>query len=86
MDFYNSTVRDWIKHIPEGFSVSVVDDAGWCNGVIYENIDFIPGIDLVPDRIDFDINLRTVTFHVNDVKHSGDSERTQSLKEDSEDV
>ena len=72
MDFYNSTVRDWIKHIPEGFSVSVVDDAGWHNGVTCENIDYIPGIDLVPDRIDFDINLRHVTFFVSDVKEPED--------------
>lgn len=74
MDFYNSTVRDWIKHIPEGFSVSVVDEAGWCYGAIYENIDFIPGIDLVPNRIEFNIDLRTVTFFVSDVKDPGDSE------------
>ena len=72
MDFYNSTVRDWIKHIPEGFSVSVVDDAGWHNCVTCENIDYIPGIDLVPDGIEFDINLETVTFFVSDVKDPED--------------
>lgn len=74
MDFYNSTVRDWIKHLPRGFRVSVVDEAGWCYDVTDENIDRIPGMDLVPNRIDFDINLRTVMFHVNDVKEPGDLE------------
>lgn len=72
MDFYNSTVRDWIKHLPRGFRVSVVDEVGWCYDVTDENIDSIPGMDLVPSRIDFDINLRTVMFHVNDVKEPGD--------------
>lgn len=70
MDFYNSTVRDWIKHIPEGFGVYVVDDAGWCTGVTYDSIDFVSGIDLVPDKIEFDINLRTVTFFITEIKNS----------------
>lgn len=72
MDFYNSTVRDWIKHIPEGFKASVVDEVGWCYDVTDENIDSIPGIDLVPVRIEFDINLRTVMFFVSDVKDPED--------------
>lgn len=74
MDFYNSTVRDWVKHIPKRFGVYVVDKEGWSNGITYENIDYIPGIDLVPDRIEFNIILRTVTFFVSDVKDSGDLE------------
>lgn len=80
MDFYNSTVRDWIKHLPGGFTVYVADEAGWCYDVMDENIDYIPGMDLVPDRIDFDINLRTVMFHVTDVKDSGDSESKRGLR------
>lgn len=74
MDFYNSTVRDWIKHIPKGFRVSVADEAGWCYDVTDENIDHIPGMDLVPNRIEFDIILRTVMFHVTDIKGPGDPE------------
>jgi hypothetical protein len=72
MDFYNSTVRDWIKHLPRGFAIYVADDAGWRYDVTDENIDYIPGMDLVPDRIDFDINLRTVMFYVTDVKGPDD--------------
>lgn len=72
MDFYNSTVRDWIKHLPRGFAIYVADEAGWCYDVMDENIDYIPGMDLVPDRIDFDINLRTVMFYVTDVKDPED--------------
>lgn len=72
MDFYNSTVRDWVKHIPKRFGVYVVDEAGWCYDVTDENIDYIPVMDLVPNRIDFDINLRTVTFFVSDVKDPED--------------
>lgn len=68
MDFYNSTVRDWIKHIPKRFGVYVVDEEGWSNRITYENVDYIPGIDLVPNRIEFNIILRTVTFFVSDVK------------------
>ena len=64
MDFY----KDWIKHLPRGFRVSVADEVGWCYDVTNENIDSIPGMDLVPDRIEFDIILRTVTFFVSDVK------------------
>ena len=72
MDFYNSTVRDWIKHIPEGFSVTVVDEAGWCNGVTSESIDYIPGMDLVPSKIEFDTDLRTVMFHVTEIRKTED--------------
>ena len=72
MDFYNSTVRDWLKHLPRGFRVSVADEVGWCYDVTNENIDSIPGMDLVPDRIEFDIILRTVTFFVSDVKDPED--------------
>lgn len=67
MDFYNSTVRDWIKHIPKEYQVYVADKAGWCYDVTDENIDRIPGIDLVPSKIEFDSDPRTVMFHVNDV-------------------
>lgn len=74
MDFYNSTVRDWIKHLPRGFGVSVADEAGWCYDVTYENIDYIPGMDLVPNRIEFNIILRTVTFFISDIKEPGDHE------------
>jgi len=79
MDFYNSTVRDWIKHIPKRFGVYVVDDEGWSNKITYENVGYIPGIDLVPDRIEFNIILGTVTFFVSDVKDSGDSESKRGL-------
>lgn len=72
MDFYNSTVRDWIKHLPRGFRVSVADEVGWCYDVMDENIDYIPGMDLVPNRIEFNIILRTVTFFVSDVRDSED--------------
>lgn len=79
MDFYNSTVRDWIKHIPKRFGVYVVDEEGWSNGITFENVDYIPGIDLVPNRIEFNIILRTVTFFVSDVRDSGDSESKRGL-------
>lgn len=72
MDFYNSTVRDWIKHLPRGFRVSVADEAGWCYDVTDENIDRISGMDLVPNRIEFNIILRTVMFHVTDIKDPKD--------------